>query len=299
MTTVGEGKYRYEVDREWLLRSVPKWWNLGECADVACDAQDRVWVFSRSEHPVTCWTPEGKFIGSWGDRGNQPGEFRVPHGIFIDREGFIWLADHQTHVVTKHRENGEVVLQLGTFGYANITITTNGGQGAPFNMPTGIAQAPDGKFFVSDGYGNRRVHRFSAEGKLEHSWGEGGRDPGQFAIVHKVAVAPDGRVFVCDRENNRLQIFDADGAYQGQWDDVVGPGDVYFGKDGVVYVVEQGGGNGISLWTPQGELITRWRGNADACRAAHGCWVDSKGNIYVAEIGQPGAGQRVTKFSKI
>ena len=77
---------------------------------------------------------------------------------------------------------------------------------------------------------------------------------------------------------------------------MVGPGDIFF-DDEIAYVVEQGGGNGISIWSLSGELITRWRGNADACQAAHGGSFDSNGNIYVAEIGEPGQGQRVTKFS--
>jgi DNA-binding beta-propeller fold protein YncE len=299
MTTVGDGDFKYEVDRDWLLRNTPRYWDLGQCADVAVDSTDTVWVFSRSEHPVTAWTTDGEFVGSWGDRGPLEGEWRVPHGMFIDSEDNIWLADHQTHTVTKHALNGEVLLQLGTFGYANITVTTNGGQGAPFNMPTGIAIAEDGKIFTSDGYANRRVHRFSASGELEHSWGEAGTGPGQFAIIHKIAIGPDGLVYICDRENNRIQIFDQDGNYQREWNDVVGPGDIYFASDGNVYVAEQGGGNGVSIWTQAGELVTRWRGNADACVAAHGLWLDSKRNIYVAEIGDPGKGQRVTKFSRI
>jgi sugar lactone lactonase YvrE len=299
MTTVGDGDHRYEVDRDWLLRNVPAFWDLGQCADVAVDSKDRVWLFSRSKHPVTCWTTDGKFIGSWANQGDLPGEFRVPHGIYIDYEDTIWLADHQTHTVTRHREDGEVLMTLGTHGYANITVTTTNRQGTPFNMPTGTAIAPDGKIFISDGYANRRVHRFSASGDLEHSWGEAGTGPGQFSILHKVAIDPDGLVYICDRENNRIQIFDADGAYQGQWDDVVGPGDILFAPDGLVYVVEQGGGNGVSIWTRSGELVTRWRGNADACRAGHGIGMDSTGNIYVAEIGEPERGCRVTKFTRV
>lgn len=299
MTIVGDGDFKYEVDRDWLLRNVPKYWDLGQCADVAVDSDDIVWVFSRSKHPVSAWTTEGEFVGSWGDLGPLDGEFRVPHGIYIDREDKIWLADHQTHIVTKHEKDGSELLRLGTFGYANITVTTNGAQGAPFNMPTGIAQASDGKFFVSDGYANRRMHRFSAGGELEHSWGEAGRGPGQFAIIHKVAVGPDELVYVCDRENNRIQVFDKDGNYHREWNDVVGPGDIYFAPDGYVYVVEQGGGNGVSIWTQGGELVTRWRGNADACVAAHGLWLDSAGSIYVAEIGATSEGQRVTKFNRV
>jgi len=151
MTTVGEGKYTYEVDRDWL-RHKPAFWELGQCADVGVDSQDRVWLFSRSKHPVTCWTADGKFIGSWGDHGNEPGEFRVPHGVYIDSEDNIWLADHQTHQVTKHNENGDVLMELGVHGYANITVTTTNEQGPPFNMPTGLARSSDGKLFVSDGY---------------------------------------------------------------------------------------------------------------------------------------------------
>jgi DNA-binding beta-propeller fold protein YncE len=143
------------------------------------------------------------------------------------------------------------------------------------------------------------VHRFSSTGELELSWGEAGQGPGQFAILHKVAVDSQGRVYICDRENDRIQIFDGDGNYLEQWDDVVMPGDIYFAGDGNVYVLEQGPGNGISIFTPGGELITRWRGNKDACDAAHGCWVDGDGNIYVAEIGATSAGQRVTKFNRI
>lgn len=299
MTIVGEGDFKYEVDRDWLLRNVPRHWDLGQCADVAVDSKDDVWVFSRSKNPVTCWTTDGKFIGSWADLGPLEGEFRVPHGMYIDSDDHIWLADHQTHTITKHRLNGEVVLQLGTFGYANITVTTDNSQGAPFNMPTGNAIAADGKIFASDGYANRRVHRFSASGELEHSWGEAGKGPGQFSIIHKVAVGADGLVYICDRENNRIQIFDQDGNYQREWNDVVGPGDIYFAPDGYVYVVEQGGGNGVSIWTQAGELVTRWRGNAEACVAAHGLWLDSQRNIYVAEIGEAGAGQRVTKFNRV
>jgi len=297
MTIVGEGKFQYEVDRDWL-RHKPAFWELGQCADVGVDSQDRVWLFSRSNNPVSCWTTDGEFIGSWGDRGPLAGEFRVPHGVYIDSEDNIWLTDHQTHQVTKHNENGDVLLALGTHGYANITVTTVGGNGDPFNNPTGLAMSTDGRLFVSDGYGNRRVHRFSADGELEHSWGEAGRESGQFSILHKVGVDKNDNVYICDRENNRIQIFDVDGNYLREWSDVVGPGDIFFRND-VAYVVEQGGGNGISIWTLDGDLITRWRGNVDACQAAHGGALDSDGNVYIAEIGEPGTGQRVTKFTLV
>ena len=142
----------------------------------------------------------------------------------------------------------------------------------------------DGKIFVSDGYGNRRVHRFSKEGEHEISWGEHGTSEGKFSIVHKLGVSKDNRVFVCDRENDRIQIFSPDGELIDIWTNgLAGPGDIYF-QDDIVYVVEQSQGSGISIWNLSGDLITRWRGVPEVCEAVHGCAVDSKGNITKSRL---------------
>ncbi|SVB39726.1 uncharacterized protein METZ01_LOCUS192580, partial [marine metagenome] len=108
-------------------------------------------VFSRNLHPVTKWSNDGEFLGSWGNFGYQKGEYRVAHGLNIDPDGYIWLTDNQTHQVTKHKPDGECVLELGEFGFTKSTLATDGSQGLPFNMPTGSSVAPDGKIFVSDG----------------------------------------------------------------------------------------------------------------------------------------------------
>lgn len=295
---IGDGDFKYELDEDWP-KSIPEYWTLGQCADIDIDLNDDAWVFSRGLHPVTKWSNDGNFLGSWGNKGDQKGEFRIAHGLNIDDEGYIWLTDNQTHQVTKHKPNGECVLELGEFGFANFTLTTDGTLGNPFNMPTGSSIAPDGKIFVSDGYGNRRVHRFSKDGKHEISWGEHGTSEGKFSIVHKLGVSKDNRIFVCDRENDRIQIFSPDGELLEIWTNgLVGPGDVYFQND-IVYVVEQGGGNGMSIWNLDGELITRWRGVPEVCEAAHGCAVDSSGNIFIAEIGAGSVGQRIRKLNKV
>lgn len=292
MTTVGDGDFRYEVVTDWP--NMPEWWSFGLASDVAVDSKDRVWVFSRGEHPVTCWSKDGDFIGSWGE-----GFFREPHGMFIDEEDNIWLTEKQRHIVTKHAPDGEILLELGTRDYAQVTVGQHGHFGLPFNSPSGVALASNGDIYVSDGYGNHRVHHFSPDGELQNSWGRSGTGPGEFTLLHKVGIDSQDRVYICDRENNRIQRFDLAGNYIDEWTDVAGPGDTYFHTDGMVYVVEQGGGNGVSIWTEEGELVTRWRGVAEACEAAHGCWVDSEGTIYVAEIGQPGHGQRVRKFVRV
>ena len=93
-------------------------------------------------------------------------------------------------------------------------------------MPTGLAEAPDGSLYVSDGYGNRRVHRFAPDGTHLHSWGGPGQGAGLFAEVHYVAVAPDSRVFVTDRDNAVVQVFTADGEYLASWTEFDRPSDI-------------------------------------------------------------------------
>jgi hypothetical protein len=293
MTIVGEGDFRYEVDTSWP-KGMPENWTFDLTSDIAVDSKDRVWVFSRGLHPVTYWSTDGKLLGSWGE-----GFFREPHGIFIDKQDNIWLTEKQRHIVTKHDQAGNILLELGTRDYAQVTVGQHGHFGLPFNSPSGVAIAANGDIYVSDGYGNHRVHHFSPQGKLLNSWGKSGTGPGEFTLLHKVGIDSKGRIYICDRENNRIQVFDPSGKYLTEWKDVAGPGDTYFHTDGMVYVVEQGGGNGVSIWTEEGKMVTRWRGNKAACEAAHGCAVDSEGTIYVAEIGQPGHGQRVRKFVRV
>jgi sugar lactone lactonase YvrE len=166
-------------------------------------------------------------------------------------------------------------------------------------MPSGLAIAPSGEIFVSDGYGGHRVHKFSADGELLLSWGRQGTGPGEFALLHNIWVDKNSRVFICDRENGRIQLFDDQGAYLEEWTDLLSPGDLWI-QDDVVYVIEQGERCGVSIWTLDGDLITRWRGSEGPGKgtlsAGHGICVDSQGSIYVTEIG---SAQRVQKFQRV
>ena len=292
-TIVGTGDYRYELDDSWP--KLPMAWELTLCSDVAVDSKDKVWVFSRGKHPVSIWTRDGALVGSWGES-----EYRDPHGIFIDKNDDVWLTDTQWHVVEKRTQDGKLLMELGQRGHANPTASQKGDNGKPFNMPSGVALSKAGDIFVSDGYGNRRVHRFSAKGELKTSWGRSGDGAGEFALLHNIGVDSRGRVFICDRENSRIQIFDQDGEFIKMWKDVLSPGDVYFSADNLCYVAEQGSPTGVSIFTLDGELVSRWRGGPDGVvEAPHGIWADSKGDVYVAEIGRPGHGQRVRKFVRV
>ena len=287
MQTVGEGDYTYELVPSWP--TVPKYWTLGMVSDGAVNSRDEVHIFSRGLHPLTIWTPEGDFISSWGE-----GHFSAnPHGIYIAPNDNVWLVDRDFHIATEYTPSGT---ELRTFGEKLAPSPSFVGE--PFNMPSGLAIAPDGNIFVSDGYGGHRVHKFSPEGELLLSWGRQGTRPGEFALLHNVWVDSRSRVLICDRENHRIQIFDDVGNYLDEWVDLIAPGDIWI-KDEVVYVVEQGGGCGVSIWTLDGDLITRWRGDRGPGKgtisAGHGICVDSQGSIYVTEIGDA---QQVVKFQK-
>ena len=292
MGIVGEGDFRYELDETWP--KIPEGWSLGLCSDVAVDSHDRVYVFNRHRHPVAVFSERGDFVTSWGE-----GEFKDPHGIYIGPDDSVWVTDTQDHVVTMHTPHGEKLLELGTRGRAMPTITNRGQHGQPFNMPTGVALNAEGDIFVSDGYGNKRVHRFSADGELKLSWGASGLAAGEFAVVHNLGIDSQGRVLICDRENSRIQIFDQEGGHLETWDRDGGPGDVYISPDKFVYVTEGGRAAGVSILTESGDVVSQWHGAENGLEAPHGIWADSKGNVYVAEIGRPGHGQRVRKYARI
>ena len=297
--TVGYGDFRYELDDSWP--TLPEGWSLGSVPDLAVDSRDRVFVFCRHKHPVVAFEADtGKFVTSWGEN-----EFTEPHGIFIDADDYVWVTDRQEHVVTKHTQHGEKLLELGRRGWAMMTVTPYGTSlDPPFNMPAGVATAQDGSIFAADGYGNRQVHRFSPKGELEVSWGTSGLEPGQFALVHNIGIDTQGRVLICDREANRIQLFDREGNYITMFEDVHRPGDVYCSPDQFVYVAEQGSAMGvgplpcgISIFHESGELVCRFRGPETGLRMPHGIWCDSKGNIFVAELGEEG--NRARKFVRI
>ena len=288
MAVVGSGDYRYERVPAWPR--LPKYWVLGPASDGAVNSRDEVHIFGRGDHPLTIWDPDGGFISSWGE-----GAFSAhAHGIYIAPDDNVWLVDRDYHIATEYSPGGKPIKTLGT----KLTPSPSF-HGKPFNMPSGLAIAPNGEIFVSDGYGGHRVHKFSPGGELLLSWGRQGTGPGEFALVHNVWVDRSSRVFICDRENDRVQIFDDEGNFLEQWTDLQKPGDLWI-RDDIVYVIEQGVGNGVSIWTLDGALITRWRGNEGPGQGTliggHGICVDSQGSIYVTEIGQ---GNRVSKFQQL
>lgn len=306
---VGSGNFVYQANDTFVR--LPEGVSLGEAVGVAVDSQDRLYVFTRGgQQPVMVFDRDGNFINMWG-----AGLFVRPHGIFVSADDYLYLSDDQDHTVRKFTPDGELVMTLGVSGRPSDSgveksnYRTIKRPAPPFNLPTNLAIAPDGSLYVSDGYGNCCIHRFSPEGELLLSWGLPGEGPGQFQIPHGIGVDGTGRVVVADRENSRLQWFSPEGEFLEEWTDVARPCDVCFDDHDNVYVAEMGWhaglpdprpeetGGRVSIFAPDGTLLCRWGGGKDPYAAGdfiapHDVWLDSRGDLYVAEVSISAAAAR-------
>jgi peptidylamidoglycolate lyase len=204
---------------------------MGFISWAAADAKGLVYLYRRcplkcsdGPHPgpgdppgsVLMFEASGKYLGEWEPKSG--GKAKEAHGLHIDRNGFIWTTDVQLHVVKKYRADGTLVMTLGQVGVPGETPTT-------FNKPTNVFVAADDSIFVSDGYGNQRVVKFTKDGKYLKAWGKKGTGPGEFRLPHALTQDHSGHIIVADRcgldatkcTDGRLEVFDADGTYLSQW----------------------------------------------------------------------------------
>ena len=286
MVTVGSGDFTYDVLDNWA--KTPDGWSIGQ-AEPACDSQDRVYVFNRGDHPLMIFDREGNFLNEWGRE-----YLTDAHGIFISGEDHVYLPVRESHAIVKCTLDGKPLMTMGVWDAPSDTggarpDGTMWKAAGPFNRCTDIALAPNGDLFVSDGYANSRVHRFSPDGRLLHSWGRPGkRGPGEFHIPHGIWVHWDGRVLVCDRENNRIQIFTGEGAYLDMWTDLARPCDIYVDPDGIAYVVELDAF--LTVLNMDGEVLAKMDIGGSG---GHAVWADSHGDLY---IGHNQEGSRLVKL---
>ncbi len=285
---LGSGRFTYEVAVGW--EKLPPGYSWREVAAVAVDSKDRVYVFNRGEHPMIVFDSQGNFIKSWGE-----GVFTRPHGLTLGPDDTLYCTDDGDHTVRQCTLDGKVLMTIGVPGKPAEPYS-----GRPFNRCTHVALDPrSGDLYVSDGYGNARVHKFSPDGKLLLSWGAPGTDPGEFNIVHNIATDQDGWVYVADRENHRVQVFDRNGRFETIWATVHRPCALYMSGEQHLYVGELGWGMAVnrntpnigprvSVMTTRGERLARI-GNGYGLGvgqfiAPHGIALDSRGNIYVGEV---------------
>ena len=287
MTTVGTGKYRYQLIEHWA--TLPPGQTFGNVSAVATDSRDRVYVFQRKDPPVLVFDRGGTYAHGWGI-----GAFANPHGIYI-ADDVVYLTDREDSVCLTYTLDGKPLQVLGKRGEHSDTGCERPGElvphaAGPFNYPTEMVPAPSGDLYVTDGYRNARVHRFTAAGQLIASWGQGGKtEPNHFHLPHSLVADQDGKIYVCDRENNRIQVFAADGRFLTVWSDLRRPLDISLDREGIFYISE----GGVSGLSPRISLMdTPHGGGAVDSPSAHGSWVDAHGDIYLAL----GARERVDKY---
>jgi len=298
---------RYHVVHGWPV--LPEGRVLGAVAGIGVDSHDNVFVFHRNERtwpasnelattPIALPTVTvfdgrtGRVLAEWGEN-----RFAMPHGLTVDRNDNVWLTDVALQQVYKFSHDGQLLLTLGERGVA-------GNDAAHFNRPTDVAVATDGSFFVSDGYRNARVMKFSPTGAFLFQWGTKGSGPGEFDLPHGIALDHTGHIYVADRSNMRIQIFDGSGHYIGEWKgrDIGRPYDLRFASNDTAFVADGGDQpdtppdrSGVAVVRPDGSVIERFGrwGNYDGqFEMAHAVAVASDGSVYVADI----TGGRVQKF---
>ena len=267
-------------------------WNLIQASSVAISPRGTVLVLHRGAHPVLEFDTAGKLIRSWGDGlisegkvAGIPKENFAPdrsrysavygaagctacgaHSIRVDPQGNIWIVDATAHVIYKTNQDGKEIMRLGTKG-------TSGAGRNTFNLPTDIAFAANGDLYVTDGYGGARVVKFSRDGTYLLEWGKRGTGPGEFGLPHNVVVDKQGQVYVTDRDNQRIQIFDANGKFLSEWTGTGGVSGLAMTNDGRMIT-------GAVVRDLKGNVVVKL---PDA-GAAHGAAMDAAGNIYLAQL---------------
>jgi len=301
MVALGTASFTYEVDEGW--GKLPDGWSFKECAGVGVDSQDNVYVFNRGEHPMTIFDRDGNFLRSWGE-----GMYPRAHGITMGPDDSIYCTDDGDHTVRKCKLDGTVIFTLGISGKPAPFMS-----GDPFNRCTHVALDPQtAELYVSDGYGNARVHKYSPDGKLLFSWGQSGTGPGEFNIAHNICTDKDGWVYVADRENQRVQVFDKNGKFETQWKDMARPCGLYIDTKGdqTVYVGELGAAIGansqatglgprIGIMDIKGNYLAKLGDvpeseSPGSFIAPHGICINSKGDIFVGEVSWTHTGSKLT-----
>ena len=316
----------YQTIKDWAKLPDGRTWGSTSAVDIDKDGKS-IWVSERcgqnscldratgqmsSLAPILKFDASGKLVRSFG-----AGLLIVPHGIFTDRDGNVWVTDGQDNgpqtPATPGRggpigpapgaTKGHQVFKFSPEGKLLMTLGKPGGAVAPgyFYQPNDVLVAPNGDIFVSEGHGagNNRILKFSKDGTFIKSWGKPGTGPGEFDVPHALALDSRGRLFVGDRYNARIQIFDQDGKFLNEFRQFGRPSGMYIDKSDTLYVADSasdaeprtsdGWKRGIRIGSARDGSVKYFIPDpvekASITSAAEGVVVDAQGNLYGAEVG--------------
>ena len=261
-----------------------------------------IWVYDRcggsdcrgsNLAPIMQFDREGNHLLSFGAN-----LFQRPHGLFVDRDGNVWVTDDvgsreidtvsegKGHQVFKFSPEGELLMTLGKPGIPGDGPDT-------FNMPSAVLVAPNGDIFVGDGHGprsNARIVKFNSRGDFLMTWGSAGDGPNQFHTPHALAMDSAGRVFVGDRGNSRVLIFDQLGKFIDEWKQFGRPSGMFIDDNDLLYVADSSSSNsaqsnpgfeeGIRVGHVRDGEIILFIEDTDSDGSQEGVTADSDGNIY-------------------
>jgi DNA-binding beta-propeller fold protein YncE len=298
----------YKEAPDWpapLMNSAgtPAAWNFIQVSGIAVDPPGHILVLHRGALPFLEFESNGKYVRPWGSVTFSEGKVaaiaeghRIPgrsaysavygpagcdscgaHSVRVDPDHNIWVVDAPGQVIYKLDPQGNVIMQLGRKGVAGMGHNN-------FNLPTDVAFAANGDFYVTDGYANARVLKFSHDGKYLLEWGTRGKGPGQFELPHNVVVDALGKVYVTDRENRRIEVFDANGKFLSQWPTMQGVSGLFMTKDQHLWT-------GAVLMSLDGHAVGKLPNGSDG--SGHGVAVSDSGDVYLAQLSG-----KVQKFVK-
>lgn len=289
---------------------VPSGFAWGEIADAEFDTTGNLWVLHRpptpgsssdprkggGDVPVLMFDTRGTLVKSFGQ-----GLMLQPHGLHVDPEGNIWVADcgpfyaagqkpGRGFQIFKFTPDGKLLMTLGTPGDDTPGPTT-------FRGPTDIVVNARGELFVADGHtprpgaaGGDRIVKLAKDGTFIKAWGVGQeRRPGEVVGPHRLAVDSQGRLFVADRGNRRIQIFDQQGTFIDQWTQFGAPSGIWIDRQDTLYVAVAGQDGGVRIADAKtGQLKARIDGISPEVAIG-----DHRGRVYAGLV----AGQELMQFA--
>ena len=276
------------VVRDWP--ALPPTIILDRVIGVAIDSRGFIYVAHRGSNPLLCLYPDGRLCREVGGEVNRKsvaynlrGPVPLPmaarywlHGLHVDPWDNVWVTDVSRHLVMKFDPDGRLLMTLGVDGEA-------GNDNRRFAQPTHVCVTPSGDFFVTDGYGNSRIVKFSPKGERLKEWGKRGTEPGEFHTPHVITLGTDGLLYVSDRENDRIQVFDQDGGFQMAWPGLHGIDGLCVAADGLIYG-SVGVDHAVLRLDPAGRVRDVWV-EPDIMKYPHAIAIGSDGAIYVADSG--------------